>query len=515
MRRGDIWMQNTGIVSTGLEYDATHSWNGFCYQGKISLIVVLDYIIDLTQKKQPIDSYKLEFEYLEDFSVKKDEEYIQIHQVKSYNVESLTEYKDAIWLLLGKSVYGSYSSIKKTYLHAAERITSKKGEIDSVEKLRSVLTTYSKPSGSNSDELMSALDLFKYIDENGLLDTAFNKFSLYKYSNGEYYCTLSEVEERVKEKIKQYYLVANKYKVLKQEGLLDRYIEASYVCLLGYIDKNINERHQQRQGSNNENKKEINFEDLIGILNQKYEVLPVSYFVYYLKNKIMESFNEYYSHNKDYIQKNYNELSDEKSIAENQKFEESLEEVSNIIEYIMNNYDDETFMLFCQKINPHLPIDLENDHISIGNLVHENFLCDPWLESLINFHGELDKENFLVSLKGAFYLTSTLAHSIPTIFGSNNIFEKKRTVARIEAAISDFAINILENKKIYKVLYNVDSIITGNINAKSLNEYVYKNTSYRKLENTEDRGDVNESHHIMKIKNIELIDINNCRERRK
>ncbi|MEM5643080.1 ABC-three component system protein [Bacillus toyonensis] len=206
---------------------------------------------------------------------------------------------------------------------------------------------------------MSALDLFKYIDENGLLDTAFNKFSLYKYSNGEYYCTLSEVEERVKEKIKQYYLVANKYKVLKQEGLLDRYIEASYVCLLGYIDKNINERHQQRQGSNNENKKEINFEDLIGILNQKYEVLPVSYFVYYLKNKIMESFNEYYSHNKDYIQKNYNELSDEKSIAENQKFEESLEEVSNIIEYIMNNYDDETFMLFCQKINPHLPIDLE------------------------------------------------------------------------------------------------------------------------------------------------------------
>ncbi|MEM5643081.1 hypothetical protein AAHB52_20860 [Bacillus toyonensis] len=74
---------------------------------------MLDYIIDLTQKKQPIDSYKLEFEYLEDFSVKKDEEYIQIHQVKSYNVESLTEYKDAIWLLLGKSVYGSYSSIKK------------------------------------------------------------------------------------------------------------------------------------------------------------------------------------------------------------------------------------------------------------------------------------------------------------------------------------------------------------------------------------------------------------------
>ncbi|MGG0078945.1 hypothetical protein ABEX67_22805 [Bacillus wiedmannii] len=131
-------MKSTERVDQGQvnEFDATHSWNGFSYQGKIGLIVVLDSIIELVASQKNIKDYHIEFEWLEDFSIKKKQEYLTIHQVKSYGEESLASYKDAIWILLGKVINEDLRGIQSAYLHVAENIKHKSNVVTSIVDLR-------------------------------------------------------------------------------------------------------------------------------------------------------------------------------------------------------------------------------------------------------------------------------------------------------------------------------------------------------------------------------------------
>jgi hypothetical protein len=125
------------ILDKSIEFDATHSWNGFSYQGKIGLIAVLDLICTLLENGEELKRYSLEFEFMEDFSIKHDDNYIQIHQVKSYAEQPLSEYKDAIWILLGKSVFETHNTtIRKAFLHIAQPIKIYQTEINSKDLIK-------------------------------------------------------------------------------------------------------------------------------------------------------------------------------------------------------------------------------------------------------------------------------------------------------------------------------------------------------------------------------------------
>jgi len=75
------------MTECNLEYDATPSWSGYNYQGKVALYVVLDKICELysTGNTADISNFYLELEWLEDFSVKQiitgASVYKSIHQV--------------------------------------------------------------------------------------------------------------------------------------------------------------------------------------------------------------------------------------------------------------------------------------------------------------------------------------------------------------------------------------------------------------------------------------------------
>ena len=61
-------------INTKLEnenWDATNSWSGYNYQGKIALFVVLKKINELISigKVDEIEKYSIELEWLEDFSI--------------------------------------------------------------------------------------------------------------------------------------------------------------------------------------------------------------------------------------------------------------------------------------------------------------------------------------------------------------------------------------------------------------------------------------------------------------
>lgn len=346
-------MSQLDITTKTLEFDATHSWNGYSYQGKVALIVVLDKTIDLINLEVSIDSYKLEFELLEDFSIKKGSQYIQIHQVKSYGIESLSKYKDAIWLLFGKSVYKDYSSISKAYLHSAEVITSNQGKINSAKKLIEVINTYEKPSSSKSEVIASPLDLYNYVNENELKERAFEKFDIYTYSDDKKYCSLLDIEERVKEKILEYYICIDRKTDLENKGILDRQLEISYNFLLGLIDSHINKRHINRQAESKNSLKIIEFVKFMEILDKDYEKLPKAYYVYYLKNKLILIFSNYYTSQKEWIKNQVDNSGNiQGDIKQYEAIEKGLEKVLTLLMDFYTNLNDDEFLVFCNRINP-------------------------------------------------------------------------------------------------------------------------------------------------------------------
>lgn len=87
-------------------FDASATWNGFSYQGKIGLYVCLKIISDALNKKENIDEfccrYSIQFEWLEDFSILKDDIYVSHHQVKHYNEVTFSKYIDAFITIMSR-----------------------------------------------------------------------------------------------------------------------------------------------------------------------------------------------------------------------------------------------------------------------------------------------------------------------------------------------------------------------------------------------------------------------------
>ena len=116
-------------INTELEkdnWDATNSWSGYNYQGKIALFVVLKKINELISmgKMDEIEKYSVELEWLEDFSIlyKSDDgvQYKTIHQVKAKDKHNITDYEDALVKLYYKIV--NYKTIEYAYLHVCKSI---------------------------------------------------------------------------------------------------------------------------------------------------------------------------------------------------------------------------------------------------------------------------------------------------------------------------------------------------------------------------------------------------------
>ena len=87
-------------------FDASATWNGFSYQGKVGLYVCLELIFDALNKDEDIDEFctkhSIEFEWLEDFSLLKNEKYLSHHQVKHYNEVDFSKYIDAFVTILSR-----------------------------------------------------------------------------------------------------------------------------------------------------------------------------------------------------------------------------------------------------------------------------------------------------------------------------------------------------------------------------------------------------------------------------
>ena len=176
-----------------LFHDASPTWSGFSYQGKVGLYVVLKKLNTYNRQniQDEFQNWKLEFEWLEDFSIKDDETYMSIHQVKAYNNRAFSKYKKAIYQLVTNS-FMYYTPQINHYLHV-------------------------------------------------ITDVSFSNSCLYEYTiNGTYkkHCSLNEIDDLIKEQIGIF---------ISRYNTDDNNMEAIYTHftkLLAIIDNHVRQRHQ-------------------------------------------------------------------------------------------------------------------------------------------------------------------------------------------------------------------------------------------------------------------------------
>ena len=362
-------------------HDATPTWNGFNYQGKIALYVVLDKLIDLNNNG--VNDYSLELEWFEDFAIKRNNDYLSIHQVKNYGNDRLNDYKNAIQSLLLKSLRivtqeELKSVIKKRknvdkdaplvllndlkasgivnqdntlninadinaltltngYEEYSPRIKSKITQLKQIATFSQNLTNcYLHIAEQLTDVFdsasISALDTVLHYNVNNGFNEAISKIKLYQYSNGVTNCNNDSIIDLINTKIKLY-LTTIRLIQIDSPILHNDNINKIRHKLINVIDKNISDRHQAIRNNNQTLIQNISFTDFTNILNSDEEIANEYYHSFHLK----ETFNDTL----------------EKTLKINIANDEKCKNLLELADYIFNNYSTSNFKDFCLMIRPH------------------------------------------------------------------------------------------------------------------------------------------------------------------
>lgn len=464
--------------------DASPSWNGFNHQGKIGVLVVLKMINDLKLSFNVCESYELELEWLEDFSVKKDNDYISIHQVKTYNKTAPSEYKDAIWLLLAKVT--DFPNIGKCYLHSTSKISNldnlstllygykppKKETTKSEAKEEGIETDKSKEE--ENKKYWTPRQCHDYVKSTGKYQEIFAKFEVYTYENDCQHCHMDEVENKIKSQLSIFYKDN-----IKTPDQLNR----AYLHLLGLVDKHIRDRHINIQEGHKSEKATINFQKIYELITANYELPSKEYITYQLRDRFTKLTNEYFA---DLLLEIEEEDLDRKSIMN----------VNRVINSVLG-LDEEEFIKFCMKITPNHEVNDDNpDSIlnALSTLISETHMNDGFLEILKRIQNQIDVNKFTFVKLGPEKLNVSY---LPTTI--IDTYHKQRTGRMIE--------KILNNSHDDSLL-EIDVMITKNINLPRLKpEKFNSDIPEHEIDGEIDFQTENYHKRISKIKNIRMVDI--------
>jgi hypothetical protein len=428
------------LVSTSISktdkyaHDASPSWNGFIYQGKVGLYVVLKMIDDQKVTIDNCKEFELELEWLEDFSIKKDSEYMSIHQVKSYSQRAPIKYNDAIWLLLAK--LSDFPNIKAAYLHSTAEI-----DIGDKVKFKSTLYDYNPPK-EHSKENNKPEELKKYwsprrchdyVKDEGYYDEAYSKFELYTYEGGKKFCAMDDIEDEIKSILKR--IRGNKITTSFQ-------LECTLMYLCGLVDHNIRKRHSDIQHKYYQ-KVTINFQEFFNIISKDYEQPSQNYMIFFLRNKFVKL-----SH--DYLEDLFFEVNEGNIDIDKTK---NLQRIISTV----NELDDEDFLEFCKKITPDHEVDKNNpDRMlsAISSFINDTKMNDCFFEILKKIKKEYNTKTYTFNRKNS--QSENISYLPTTINDKYNARRSERLVNKILKHADDDS------------LQEVDVMITEQLNISSL-----------------------------------------------
>lgn len=297
-----------------MAFDASPSWSGFNYQGKVSLYHALK-IINLKPVGYDLSNFSLMLENTEDFEIIVDRKAITFHQVKAYNSTSYSKYANALLeltleLYKNKDVVGfihtwkkiifkadfkdlkssikddintlleQYNAVPKTGDSIIEKATAK---IDKIPKNAAILR--SAFPEKTSDEIRDILNSI-YNETNDVLE----RLKIYSYDDGNSFCELDEINTKIKKEI-DFLLVKNGVAVTEYQT------ERTFHYFLGMIDRHIISRHKQKQ---EDDKITISFTHIHSLLIEDKERISNNYLAFSFKEKFSRKIDEYMSDEDEY-----------------------------------------------------------------------------------------------------------------------------------------------------------------------------------------------------------------------
>ncbi|WP_336990913.1 ABC-three component system protein [Bacillus toyonensis] len=480
--------------------DASPSWNGYNHQGKIGILVVLKMINDLQLDSSTCNEYELELEWLEDFSIKKSNEYLSIHQVKTYDKSGPAEYKDAIWLLLAK--VSDFKEIDKAYLHSTTKIS----KVDDREKFKDTLFKYEPPKEKEPSKEEKEKEKEKvpkkywtpkkchdYVKDGGLYDESYVKFEIYEYEDDCFHCNMDEVENKIKDQLKKF--KKDKAKVTEKQ------LEHTYMYLLGLVDKNIRNRHIDIQKKETDQKATINFNDVLKIIESNFEHPSKEYAIYFLRNKFNALTGEYL---KDLA------CEEENGLIDNLETFNVRQLIAAVIKL-----SDEEFLQFCMKITPHHEVSKDNPDAmlnAISSFIINNDMNDGFFEILKKIQKEIDVQEFTFIKK----ISSSDNKEYNISYLPTTIMEKFHI--RRTGILTDKILNNSDDES----LNEVDVMITKEINLPALKSEKFNDDIPEPENESEDPIEdllideleikKREYHNrISRIKKIRMVDIENAK----
>lgn len=508
-------------------WDASASWNGYMYQGKVALLVVLkklNEVFDVTE-------LWLESEGIEDFSIGKGGKYESVHQVKNRKDNKIQDYREALSNIVRR--IKEHPNIVNGFLHTKNeiRIDNWEEEIkkqllsyypEKIQRLEEIVNNFNvqdvvyneiiqmwnektkrinrrtnsiyklfidkmeKENNFDSKDDITR-EIFKSACEQVLIDEkanydftekelAIEKIKLFRYTNGNSFADSSEIIDMTLEEIKKYWGEKAEYRMGKEE--------VYYMKLLQLINDNITERAEK--GSK---KIHIPLEDFKTVLDTDTTMICNS-----TKEEELLRLKLKYSTMKDeFCTNNICEAKSKKN-CENCR----LEEISNNILSSSLSQLEAIFRI--------MAIHKRKDLTKKGTeLFSEGDLENSFFPGI----SEIDKEFFIKQCKVLCQIDDKFMMS--TTIDAESAGRKRSTIeGLVQNDIQDICHKIMNNDEYDTTLMEVDKLITRNYDTENIFEEACKiNLITEKDDKVEDKL---KYMNITKTKKVGLISVKKAKE---
>lgn len=287
-------------------HDATPSWSGFNYQGKLAIYYVLCHIYEklTAYPRYTFQNESIVLENNEDFEFLVGGTLTSFHQVKAYEKGSFSAYQDALFGL-ALNLYNQPGPLG--YIHTWKVINLPQGRTlqqaieDFIRELMNAHEADPQTStiykainatpdrnktakiiqqafdGLTVDQVFSALQAI--VDDTSLV---LERIHSYIY-NGRECCAIDEINDLIKAKI-------NEILVLRGGVNSSKQIDNSFHHLLHVLDVYVTNRHKQKQAAQ---KLSIDIPDVVSILDEDYEDVSSKYLAIEFKERFICLIDEF------------------------------------------------------------------------------------------------------------------------------------------------------------------------------------------------------------------------------
>jgi hypothetical protein len=256
-----------------MAHDASATWSGFNYQGKVALFHTLKLIIEKLGNGDSLTDYQLILENNEDFDIQGPGGYISFHQVKAINETAYNKFQDALIAMLLQLDLPTFNSVNG-YIHTWHHLNWQ-GNRTFPEQLQTTIeklindqvtnpgnctitkslntsTNVSKAvkiirqaiqSDARMNDFSSVETVLQGIVDDNRPNAAINRVKRYDYGNNSLSCSIERIDGLVKQKIEELQLIAN-------IAIDDTATDKVYCHLLRLLDENVIAKHSDLTNSN-------------------------------------------------------------------------------------------------------------------------------------------------------------------------------------------------------------------------------------------------------------------------